>query len=150
MAQSLSRILLHLVFSTKNREKIIPEELMPKLHAYIAGICRKNGSDAYLAGGTENHVYIACTLPRTTTVSKLLEEIKKSSSFWIKKQEEKLNNFAWQSGYGAFFLGLSQLDSLLHYIENQKEHHRYKSFEEEYLEFLHKYQIEYDSRFLWD
>lgn len=123
---------------------------MPKLYAYIAGICKNNNSHPYLVGGTENHVHVACFLPRTLAVSKLMEEVKKSSSLWMKRQENGNKKFEWQSGYGAFSLGKSQLDVLLKYIENQHEHHRYKTFEEEYLDFLHKYQIEYDTRYVLD
>ena len=110
---SLSKVLLHLVFSTKNREAMIPQNIQPDLHAYLAGICHGLKSEAYRVGGTANHVHMACTLPRTLSISKLLEEIKKSSSVWIKKQDESLNSFAWQAGYGAFSLGRSQLNDLI-------------------------------------
>ena len=150
MAQSLSKILLHVVFSTKNRANIIPKIIEKKLHAYLAGVCRANGSNAFRVGGTANHVHIACTLPRTMTISKLLEEIKKSSSKWIKDQHTESKNFSWQAGYGAFSLGQSQLEILMNYIDRQHEHHTNLSFENEFLNFLQKYQIEYDEEYLWD
>jgi putative transposase len=150
MAQSLSKILLHVVFSTKNRVESIPGDVEKALHAYFAGIIRANGSEAFRVGGTENHVHLACTLPRTITVSKLLEEIKKSSSAWIKKQHTGCESFAWQAGYGAFSLGQSQLNVLIRYIDGQHEHHKNKTFRDEYLELLHKYDVEYDERYLWD
>lgn len=150
MAQSLSKILLHLVFSTKNRVNLIPEDVNLDLHAYLAGACRALGSEAYRVGGTENHVHIACTLPRTMTVSKLLEEIKKTSSAWIKKRDARCENFSWQAGYGAFSLGQSQLSTLIQYIDNQQEHHKTKTFKEELIELLEKYAIDYDERYLWD
>ncbi len=150
MSQSLSKILLHVVFSTKNRVEPIPGDLEKALHAYLAGIIRANGSEAFRVGGTENHVHLACTLPRTITVSKLLEEIKKSSSAWIKKQHTDCQSFAWQAGYGVFSLGQSQLNVLIRYIDGQHEHHKNKTFQEEYLELLHKYDVEYDERYLWD
>ena len=150
MAQSLSKILLHVVLSTKNRVESIPVDVEKALHAYLAGIIRANGSEAFRVGGTGNHVHLACTLPRTITVSKLLEEIKKSSSAWIKKQHTGCGSFAWQAGYGVFSLGQSQLQSLINYIENQKEHHKIKTFKEELLELLHKYKIDYDEKYLWD
>ncbi len=150
MAQSLSKILLHLVFSTKRRQASIPSDLSKDLHAYIAGTCRALGSEAYRVGGTEDHVHIACTLPRTMTVSKLLEETKKTSSSWFKGQDTRCHDFSWQAGYGAFSLGQSQLPSLIRYIDNQQEHHRMKSFREELLELLQRYGVEYDERFLWD
>ena len=107
-------------------------------------------SEAFRVGGTDNHVHIACTLPRTLTVSQLLEEIKKSSSQWIKKQGEASRQFAWQGGYAAFSLGQSQLSALVRYIDNQREHHRTRCFEEELRDLLEKYDLAYDERYLWD
>ena len=150
MSQSLSKILLHIVFSTKNRMNMISPNIIKELHAYLAGICRMHDSEAFRVGGTENHVHIACTLPRTLSVNKLLEEIKKSSSIWIKKNDSRFQGFAWQAGYGAFSMGQSQLDRLIHYIDTQKEHHQRKTFQEELLELLHKYEIKYDEKYLWD
>ncbi len=150
MAQSLSRILLHVVFSTKNRERWIPAPIQPRLHAYLAGACRAVGSEAYRVGGTEDHVHISCTLSRTLTVSKLIEEIKKSSSVWMKEQEGACRLFTWQAGYGAFSLGQSQMPSLLRYIDGQPDHHRTRTFQEEFLDFLKRYEVEYDERYLWD
>ena len=138
------------MFSTKNREHWIEDSIQPGLRAYLAGACRAVGSEAYRVGGTDNHVHIACTLPRTLTVSKLLEEIKKSSSAWVKKQDDKFRSFAWQAGYGVFSVGESQVPVLLRYIDNQQEHHRSSTFEEEFLNFLNRYGIKYDERYLWD
>ncbi len=150
MAQSLAKIALHIVFSTKNRERWIEDSFRSDLHAYLAGACRAVASEAYRVGGTHDHVHIACTLPRTLTVSKLLEEIKKTSSAWVKKQDDKLRSFAWQAGYGAFSVGESQVPVLLKYIGNQLKHHQSRTFEEEFLNFLNRYGIEYDERYLWD
>jgi putative transposase len=150
MSQSLSQVLLHVVFSTKHRQPLLAEDIQPQLHAYLAGACRALGSQAYRVGGTDNHVHIACSLPRTLTISKLMEEIKKSSSIWIKDKDENCRNFLWQAGYGAFSLGQSQLPRLLQYIDNQHEHHRKQSFEEELIELLQRYQVDYDERYLWD
>ncbi len=150
MAQSLSQILLHLVFSTKNREPWVRPEVRPALHAYLAGAVRALNAEAYRVGGVADHVHIACTLPRTLSVSKLLEEIKKSSSAWIKQQTPTCQGFAWQAGYGAFSLGQSQLAALIAYIDNQEEHHRKRTFKEEYIEFLKLYGVDYDERYVWD
>ena len=146
----LVKILLHVVFSTKKRRASILPDLSKDLHAYLAGTCRALGSEAYRVGGTENHVHIACTLPRTMTVSKLLEETKKTSSAWLKSQDTRCHDFSWQAGYGAFSLGQSQLPSLIRYIDKQQEHHRTKSFRTELIELLQKYGVEYDERYLWD
>jgi REP element-mobilizing transposase RayT len=150
MAQSLSKILLHLVFSTKRRRPSIPSDIAKNLHAYLAGACRALGSEAYRVGGTEDHVHIACTLPRTMTVSKLLEEIKKTSSAWLKGHDARCHGFSWQAGYGAFSVGQSQLASLTHYIDTQHEHHSTRSFREELLDLLQRYGVAYDERYLWD
>ena len=95
MPQSLSKVLLHVVFSTKNRDSSISKDIQPKLYAYIASICRKIGSQAFRVGGTDNHIHIACSLPRSLTISKLLEEIKKRSSKWLKTQDDTLRAFSW-------------------------------------------------------
>ncbi len=150
MAQSLSQILLHVVFSTKYRKALIPDKFESGLHAYIAEICRACNSNAYRVGGIDNHIHIACSLPRTITVSKLLEEIKRSSSKWMKTISPEYANFAWQNGYGVFSLGQSRLPYLVRYIDNQKEHHRRKSFQQELLQTLKKNNITYDERYLWD
>lgn len=150
MPHSLSKILLHIVFSTKNRVEMISPDVMNDLHAYLAGICRAHGSQAFRVGGTEDHIHIACTLPRILTVSRLLEEVKKSSSKWVKINDLQQQKFAWQSGFGVFSLGQSQLETLIRYIDNQKEHHQKMTFKEELLELLQKYEIEYDERYLWN
>jgi putative transposase len=107
-------------------------------------------SEAFRVGGNDNHIHIACTLPRTVTTSKLLEEIKKSSSAWIKKQPGGPAGFLWQSGYGAFSVSQSQLSALIRYIDRQEEHHRTKTFNDELVELLEKYCVEYDEKYLWD
>jgi REP element-mobilizing transposase RayT len=150
MSQSLSKILLHIVFSTKYRAKLILPELEKELHAYLAEICRANKCNAYKVGGTDNHIHIACSLPRTLTVSSLLEEIKTSSSKWMKSKSPKCSSFAWQSGYGVFSLGQPQLTTLVRYIENQHVHHGMKRFEDELLEYFKSYEVEYDEKHVWD
>jgi len=149
VTQSLSQILLHVIFSTKDRKPMIPPELSDELYRYLAAACDAHGSHAYRIGGMPDHVHIACTLPRTVTVSKLLEEIKKSSSKWIKERDPRCNGFAWQGGYGVFSLGQSQLDAVIRYIDGQREHHAKKTFKEEFVEFLQKYNVDYDERYMW-
>jgi REP element-mobilizing transposase RayT len=150
LAQSLAKIILHIVFSTKNRNRWLKDSIRPELFAFIAGACKKAGSKTYRVGGTEDHIHIACTLPRTLALSKLLEEIKRSSSAWIKKQDDHFKLFAWQAGYGAFSLGKSQLPQLLGYIDKQHEHHRVRTFKDELQDLLDLYNVEYDERYLWD
>src|SRR5690554_3942772 len=124
MPQSLTNILLHLVFSTKNREPLILPELESELYAYIAAIHKNMNCPLLKIGGTENHLHILCRLERVITVSKLLEEVKKRSSKWIKSKDERLTGFAWQAGYGAFSIGMSNVEALEQYIAQQKTHHQ--------------------------
>lgn len=150
MAHSISRILLHVIFSTKNREPWLDPAIRPRLHSYLAGAIRALNAKAYRVGGVAEHVHVACQIPRTIQVSKLLESIKASSSKWLKQQSPIYNGFTWQSGYGAFSIGPSQFNTLLAYIENQEEHHRFRTFEEEYIDFLNQHGIRYDAQHLWD
>ena len=150
MPQSLSSILIHLVFSTKHREPFITPEIEPELHAYLATVFRACRSPALSINGTVNHVHALFALSRTTTVADIVEEVKKRSSKWIKTREPRLRNFQWQIGYGAFSIGQSNVAALKRYIADQKEHHRRHSFEEEYRSFLEKYEVAYDEKYLWD
>lgn len=150
MAQSLSNVLLHIVFSTKNRPPWINVEIEEELFKYIAGTCCNLGCPSHKIGGADDHIHIACSLSRTMSISKLLEEIKTSSSKWIKTKSNEYGEFAWQNGYGAFSIGQSQLSDLKHYIAKQREHHRRLSFQDEYRQILAKYDVEYDERYVWD
>ncbi len=125
--------------------------MQPKLHAYLGRVhVVRSEVKAACVGGTKDHIHIACTLSRTMTISKLMEEIKKSSSAWVKKQDAGLDSFTWQAGYGAFSLGQSQLMDLINYIDNQHKHHQKKTFKEELRALLLKYDVKYDDQYLWD
>ena len=149
MPQSLSRVLVHLVFSTKNREPTIGAEIRPRLHGYLIRTLENLKSPSIQTGGVADHVHILFALGRTTSQSKIVEEVKKSSSKWM-KQEGGVPDFSWQAGYGAFSIGESQVDAVVSYIQNQEEHHRKVTFQDEYRKFLQKYQLEYDEKYLWD
>jgi putative transposase len=150
MPQSLSNILIHLIWSTKDRQPWLQPGIREKTHAFLAGAVRKCNCEAYRVGGVADHVHLAIRLSRTLSVSHVVKEIKTSSSKWAKIQEVSLLDFAWQQGYGAFSLGMSQKEALLHYIDTQEEHHRTCTFQDEYRAFLTKYGIEYDERYVWD
>ena len=150
MSQSLSNILIHIVFSTKNREPIITLEIEAELYAYIASIHKAMECPLLKIGGTSNHLHILCRLERTVTVSKLIEELKKRSSKWIKTKGHNFERFSWQSGYGAFSIGASNISALKNYIAHQKQHHQQHGFEDEYRLLLKKYCIEWDERYVWD
>ena len=148
MPQSLSNILVHLVFSTKGRRSFIGQELEDELWRYLAATCSAHGCQTHCVGGTVDHVHILCGLARTIAVSKLLEEVKTGSSKWVKAKG--VGEFGWQNGYGAFSIGQSQYQDVVTYIARQKEHHHRLTFQEEYREFLRKYGVQYDERYVWD
>jgi putative transposase len=150
MPQSLSYLLIHVIFSTKDRAPIINSSVCPALHAYLATVARNAGCECYRVGGVADHVHLAIRLSRTITIAHLVVELKTSSSKWIKTQSSALERFAWQHGYGAFSVGPSDLDGLRAYIDGQEEHHRTRTFQEEYRAFLKRYGVEYDERYVWD
>ena len=150
MPQSLSNILIHIVFSTKYRADLITPEIENELYPYIIGICKSLDCTAIKIGGTANHIHILCRLSRTISVSKLVEKIKTGTSKWIKTRGTQFHSFSWQNGYGAFSIGVSNLPALKKYISNQKEHHKSRIFEDELIILLKKYEIVYDERYLWD
>lgn len=150
MPQSLSHILLHIIFSTKDRVPHLSAGIRPDLHAYLAGTVRDLGCECYRVGGTADHVHLAIQLPRTLTVAKVIEILKSSSSKWIKTKSPALENFAWQRGYGAFSISHTHLDLLIQYIDGQEEHHQKVAFQEEYLALLKKLGVKHDKQYLWD
>jgi putative transposase len=150
MSQSLAKIIVHIVFSTKDRVRAITPTIEPELHSYIAGILKQLGCTPIRLGGTDDHVHILCALSKNHAPSKLTEEIKKSSSKWIKSKGPEFRSFYWQRGYGMFSVGQSGVGKAKRYIDTQKEHHRTLSFKDEFLRFLQKYGVEYNEQYLWD
>jgi len=138
------------VFSTKDRESWLVREIRGDTHAFLAGVVRECGCEAYRIGGVADHVHLAIRLSRTLTVADLVKEVKSASSKWMKERGDGFRTFSWQSGYGAFSLGLSQKQALLRYIDAQEEHHRKVTFQEEYRKLLQKYEVEYDERYVWE
>jgi len=150
MPQSLSLVVVHIVFSTKDRTPNLVEEFAEPLHGYLATVARNLKCDCFRVGGAADHVHLAVRLARTETIAGLVEELKTSSSKWLKTQSPRLKEFAWQRGYGAFSVGYRDLPALVSYIDNQPDHHRKMTFQEEYLAFLAEYGIEPDPRYVWD
>jgi len=150
MPQSLSSILVHLVFSTKHRENIITPEIETELYPYLATVFRKSQSPALLINGTTDHIHALFALHRTWAVSNVVEEVKKRSSKWIKTKGAAFENFSWQAGYGAFSIGQSNVPIVKKYIANQKTHHAKQEFKDEFRALLRKYEIEHDERYVWD
>jgi putative transposase len=150
MPQSLSFILIHLIFSTKNREPFITSGIEKELHPYMASIFKAMKAPALNINGTSDHVHTLFSLPRVITIADLVEEVKTESSKWIKRKGNQFRGFHWQKGYGAFSIGQSQVPTLLQYLARQKEHHRRVTFQDEYRKFLKRYQVPYDERYVWD
>ena len=150
MPQSLSKVIVHFVFSTKDREPFIDEVIGDRLHAYLATICRDQDCEAYRVNGMADHVHLAVRLARTISQSELVEVVKRSSSKWVKTQGSEYSKFSWQRGYGCFSVGPKQVDEVVAYIAGQKEHHRKMGFREEYRRFLTQYGVEFDERYVWD
>ncbi|MDR3675597.1 MAG: IS200/IS605 family transposase [Acidobacteriota bacterium] len=149
MAQTLVSLMVHVVFSTKNRQPMITPEIEPELYAYLDGTAKNLESRCLAAGGTENHLHLLLSQSKTVALSHLMEELKKGSSKWIKTKATIFRNFGWQDGYGAFTIGESQVEALKLYIAGQKERHKKLTFEQELVTLLNKYHVSYDERYLW-
>jgi putative transposase len=139
--------LIHCVFSTKQRRNLISPKIQPQLWSFLGGIARRNGFKALMVGGTENHVHILLSLPATMPLAKAMQLVKGASSRWM--NETFKTEFAWQEGYGAFTVGISQKSETRAYIQRQAEHHRKRNFEEEFLAFLKENNVEYDPKHVW-
>jgi len=150
MSQSLTQLYVHIVFSTKHREHFITPEIQPELFNYMGGILNNIECTPIQIGGITDHVHILCSLSKKITTIKLLEELKRSTSKWVKTKGEAYSKFYWQDGYGAFSVGYTQIQDVIQYVKKQKEHHLKITFQDEYRSFLNKYQIPYDKRYIWD
>jgi len=150
MPQSLSQLYIHLIFGTKHHEPLLENHVRDELHRYLATILKNWESPAITIRSVTNHIHILFSLSRNYPVRKIIEEVKKSSSKWLKTKDGISSNFHWQNGYGVFSVSQSGLQDVIEYIENQEDHHRHVSFQEEYRKFLQKYNIEFDERYVWD
>ena len=149
MSQSLSCVLIHVIFSTKDRVPLLDSSIRPALNGYLATVARNLGCECFRVGGVADHVHLAIRITRTITTAQLVEELKTSSSKWLKTQSTALSGFAWQGGYGAFSIGPASLEALKRYIDTQEEHHRTRTFQQEYRKFLDRYGVDYDERYVW-
>jgi len=150
MAHSFTSSLYHCVFSTKGRRALIAPDLQDRLWPFMGGIARENRMKALAIGGVEDHVHLLLSVPSTLAIAKAIQLTKGGSSKWVHETFRQHAHFAWQEGYGAFSIGISQVDSTTAYIQSQAEHHRTKTFQEEFLAFLKRHAIEYDERYIWD
>ena len=148
MPQSLSRIIVHVVFSTKNRAPLIAPEHRSRLFEYLGGTLNNIGCPVIRVGGDVDHVHLLFVLGKTMSVSKVVEEVKKESSKWCKGVVHAA--FYWQAGYGAFSVSPSNVEVVIAYIDRQEEHHRKWTFQDEFRELLRRHGIEWDERYVWD
>ena len=149
MPHSYVSSLYHCAWSTKLRRRTIKPDLRERLWPYLGGIARTNNMKALAIGGVEDHVHLLLSLPSTMDIAKAVQLIKGGSSKWIHEAFVEYREFGWQEGYGAFSIGISQVEETVRYIENQAEHHRHRTFQEEFIAFLERHGIEYDPRYIW-
>jgi REP-associated tyrosine transposase len=151
MSQSLSKIWTHLIFSTKERYPFLSDEsIRHDMHSYLAKILKANHCSTLQVGGVSDHVHSLFVLSKNHSIASIVWAIKRSSSKWAKKQGVELAKFHWQSGYGAFSVSESHVERVQRYILNQERHHRRKAFKDEFREFLERYKVNYDERYVWD
>lgn len=151
MPQSLARVWLHLVFSTKERRAYLQQEwFREEMFRMLSHHVEQAGCIPVRAGGWIDHVHLVCGLSRTVTIAQLVESVKTETSRWAKKSPHSISTFSWQSGYGAFSVSQSNLQKVVEYVENQVEHHRVKSFQDEFRDLCVKHEIEIDERYVWD
>jgi len=150
MANTYTSLRYHFVFSTRHRKRWISEEIEQRVWDYLGGIAKTNRMQPLIVGGVEDHVHLLVGMPPTLTVSDAVKQIKGGSSKWLHETFPELSEFAWQDGYSAFTVSRSRIEATEEYIRNQREHHREKTFEEEYVDFLRKHGIEFDPRHVFD
>ena len=147
---SHTQLLYHVVFSTKNRSKVLTEQISDKVYAYIAGVCQELDGYALLVNGHLDHVHMLVRIPTTKTVASWIGQVKANTSKHINEKRWVIGKFHWQDGYGAFTVSVSAKDAVYDYIAKQKEHHAKGTFEQEYLMLLNKHEIEYDPEYVFD
>jgi len=150
MGQSLVQNYVHIVFSTKKRQPFIKPPYEQELHAYIGGLCKEFDCPVLAVGGYTDHIHILCMLSRKLALMTLIQKVKTNSSRWTKTKDPVLKAFKWQDGYGTFSVSPKEVDNKIKYIKNQHEHHKTKSFKEEYLDLLKKHNIDYNPDYIWD
>lgn len=148
MSQSLANVVIHLVFSTKTRQPTITSEIREELNPYVTGILRNLGCNPIAIGGVEDHMHVLFGLGRTITIAQIVEKLKTSSNKWA--HEKWGEPLAWQSGYGAFSVGVQEVEVVSRYVWNQAEHHKAVSFQDEYRAILIEHGIAFDEKYMWD
>jgi putative transposase len=151
MPQSLARVLIHTVFSTKGREPAFQDpSFRSEVHAYLGGCANTLGCIPIQIGGVSDHVHLLTTLSRTISLADFVKEVKRVSTTWIQERGGLFRQFHWQAGYGCFSVSESQMQAVVRYIENQDDHHRKMSFQDEYRQMLKRHEVSWDERYVWD
>lgn len=151
MANTYSQIYIQTVFAVKNRDAMIQKEWRDDLHSYMGGILENKGQKSLAIGGIHDHVHLFFGYDNLMIpIPNLVQEIKKATNTWIKANRLSKFQFEWQGGYGAFSYSRSQIDAVCKYVLNQEEHHRHRTFKEEYLDILKKFEVEYDERYIFN
>ncbi len=150
MANTYSSLFLHIVFSTKHRQRLIQPEIENRVWAYIGGIARIHNLTAIQVGGIEDHIHALIMAKPVHSPSEVAKWIKADSSKWIHEEFERMKMFGWQDGYGAFSVSKSNVPAVVEYIKNQREHHKKESFEEEYERLMKLHEVDYDPQYLFD
>jgi len=149
MANTYTQIHLHIIFAVKYREGLIQTSWKNELYKYITGIIQDQKHKLIIINGMPDHLHILIGLHPAQSISDLLQDIKANSSTWINKRKLVRGKFEWQDGYGAFSYGKSQVKDVIKYIENQEEHHKIRTFREEYTAFLERFEVEYDEKYIF-
>ena len=150
MANTYTQIYLQIVFSVKGRQNLIHKNWKDELHKYICGVVNGKDQKVYAIGGVADHIHILVSIKPTILISDLVRDIKANSSKWINENHYIIGKFQWQDGFGAFSYSQSHLDNVIAYIKNQELHHQNKTFKDEYIELLNKFNIEFDEKYLFD
>ena len=151
MSQSLSNVIIHIIFSTKDRIPFLKDkDIREQMHAELGGTSKTLNCPPIITGGVEDHIHLLARQSRTITLSDWVKELKRVTSIWSKSKGPEFKKFSWQAGYGAFSVSQSQSKKVIEYIQQQEKHHRKKDFKTEFREFLERHKIEYDERYVWD
>jgi len=150
MSQALAKIYLHLIFSTKNRERSLPDDVRDDLHSYMGGILHGLGCSPIEINTEPDHAHVLFVMTRTETISNVVGQLKKSSNDWLRNRDPQFRHFYWQGGYGVFSVSQSAVEEVRQYIRDQREHHKQISFQDEFRTFLKRYEMEFDERYVWE
>ncbi|MBA4311645.1 MAG: transposase [Chlorobiaceae bacterium] len=150
MANTFTQIYIHVVFSVKQRVSLIQQDWREELHKYITGIIQNKNHKLLAINTMPDHIHLLIGMKPDASLSELVRDIKANSSKWINEKKILKTKFLWQEGYGAFSYSHSQLDEVIHYIKEQQEHHKKRTFKEEYISFLKKYYVPYDPKYVFD